>query len=99
MALLQMHRLREGPFEQTVTAWCILAVENSKQKFEIRFMKPVIPLTLLMTLAASAQDPRGAITGQVMDSSLAVIPGVSVRATNLETNIAASAVSNAQGAY
>ena len=56
---------------------------------------------VLLALVAPlfSQDPRGVITGQITDSSNAVIPGVTVRATNLETNVAATAVSNAQGAY
>lgn len=48
---------------------------------------------------AWAQDPRGAITGTVMDATNAVIPGVAVRATNVETGVSASAVSNAAGVY
>ena len=54
---------------------------------------------LAFVSALWAQDPRGSIGGQVTDSTNAVIPGVAVRATNLETNVAATAVSNAQGAY
>ena len=46
-----------------------------------------------------AQDPRGAITGSLTDSSGAAIPGVTVRASNAETGVAASAVSNATGSY
>ena len=46
-----------------------------------------------------AQDPRATITGQITDSSNALMPAVTVRATNLETNVTATAVSNAQGAY
>jgi hypothetical protein len=49
--------------------------------------------------SAFAQDPRGAITGTLMDSSGAAIPGVTVRAVNQETGVAASAVSNASGSY
>ena len=46
-----------------------------------------------------AQDPRGTISGQVTDTSGALVPGVSVRATNIETKVSSSAVSNSQGAY
>ena len=46
-----------------------------------------------------AQDPRATITGQITDSSNALIPAVTVRATNLETNVTATGVSNGQGAY
>jgi hypothetical protein len=59
----------------------------------------VLWICLSLAAAMSAQDPRGAITGQVMDASAAVIPGVSVRATNLDTNVVTTGLSNAQGAY
>src|SRR5512140_830853 len=62
-------------------------------------MSKLVILIFAAALSLYAQDPRGTITGQVTDSSAAVVPGVSVRATNLETNVAAAAVSNAQGAY
>jgi hypothetical protein len=58
----------------------------------------LIPLSLL-TLAAYAQDPRGTVTGVVLDSSQAAVPGVEVRATNSETGVTASAKSNAAGNY
>jgi len=49
--------------------------------------------------AVLAQDPRGAIVGQVSDTTGAVVPGVAVRATNLETKVTVSATSNEQGNY
>ncbi|MCS7316317.1 MAG: carboxypeptidase-like regulatory domain-containing protein, partial [Bryobacteraceae bacterium] len=54
---------------------------------------------LLGALLVWAQDPRGAITGSVVDATNAVIPGVLVRATNVETGVSASATSNAAGNY
>jgi hypothetical protein len=62
-------------------------------------MQRLLLVCLLTALSVCAQDPRGTITGQIMDASGAVIPGVSVRAANLETNVATTALSNAQGAY
>jgi hypothetical protein len=58
-------------------------------------------LVLLVVFAAGAfpQDPRGAITGTVTDVSRAVIANVAVRATNVDTGVVASAVSNATGNY
>ncbi len=60
-----------------------------------------IVFTLLGTSIAClfAQDPRGTISGLVIDSSNALIPGATVRATNTETGVIASGVSNSQGAY
>ena len=48
---------------------------------------------------AAAQDTRGAILGQVVDSSGGVVAGVTVRATNLASNVSVSAQSNAEGNY
>ena len=62
-------------------------------------MRFSILIGVLVPLSVCAQDPRRTITGQVVDASSAVIPGVSVKATNLETNVVVTAVSNAQGAY
>src|SRR6187549_2695918 len=48
---------------------------------------------------ADAQETRGAITGTISDKSAAVLPGVTVNGTNIETGVVTSAVSNAQGIY
>ena len=56
-------------------------------------------LFILFVAAAWSQDSRGRITGRVTDPSGAVIPKVTVQATNLETHVTVSAVSNEQGAY
>ena len=49
--------------------------------------------------AAQAQEFRGSITGTVSDKSAAVLPGVTVTATNVDTGIATTAVTNADGGY
>ena len=59
---------------------------------------------LLMTLLAvavvlPAQETRGAIRGRVMDASAAVVPNVTVGATNIATNVTVSTQSNAEGNY
>jgi hypothetical protein len=48
---------------------------------------------------SQAQITRGAISGTVRDASGAVVPGVVVTVTNVDTNISRSAVSDAQGFY
>ncbi len=65
----------------------------------IRSCLPTLLSLAALAAAALAQDPRGTITGVVNDSSKAAIPGVSVRAANVETGVVASAVSNAAGSY
>jgi hypothetical protein len=64
-----------------------------------RTMRSLCCLLLLLATPLLAQDPRGAIVGQVTDSSGAVIPGVKVRATNAATNVLSEAETNAQGHY
>src|SRR5258708_11507785 len=51
------------------------------------------------SLSASAQDFRGAITGRVLDSSNARLPGVTVTATNVATNVTSSTITNGEGDY
>jgi hypothetical protein len=54
---------------------------------------------LLVWAAALAQDPRGSIVGQVTDPTGAVVPGVTIRLTHVETNVTFTALSNDQGNY
>lgn len=51
------------------------------------------------TTMAAAQDFRGAITGRISDTSNAVLPGVTVTATNIDTNVTAATTSNTDGLY
>jgi hypothetical protein len=54
---------------------------------------------LLAAPAMRAQEFRGSVTGKVTDSSNAVLPGVTVTATNIDTGVAATALTNAEGIY
>src|SRR5262245_29600872 len=49
--------------------------------------------------AATAQEFRATVKGQVIDSSKAAVPGATVNVTNTDTNEVASAVTNAEGNY
>jgi Carboxypeptidase regulatory-like domain/TonB dependent receptor-like, beta-barrel len=49
--------------------------------------------------AAVAQDFRGAITGRIADKSGAVLPGVTVTATNVATNVGSTTTTNSDGVY
>ena len=53
----------------------------------------------LLVAALMAQSDRATMTGTVMDSSGAVIPGVSVTATNLQTKVQTSATTSDVGLY
>jgi hypothetical protein len=58
----------------------------------------VIQLLVLIT-AVTAQQLYGALVGNVTDSTGAALPGATVTATQLETNLTREAVTNASGAY
>jgi len=51
------------------------------------------------SLTASAQDFRGGITGRVSDASGGRMPGVTVTATNVATNVASTTTTNTEGDY
>ena len=59
----------------------------------------VLFLLGLRVPAARAQEFRGSITGTVKDKSEAVLPGVTVTATNVDTGVGTTAVTNADGGY
>jgi hypothetical protein len=54
---------------------------------------------LLTSVLVAQQDPRGRIEGLVTDTSGAVIPNASVKASNLGTGVSSSAITNQQGLY
>ena len=56
-------------------------------------------LSLLLTSALLAQDPRGTLTGRVTDTSDAAVPGVAVRARNVATGVTAAGRTNDSGQY
>ncbi|HVD92257.1 MAG TPA: carboxypeptidase regulatory-like domain-containing protein [Vicinamibacterales bacterium] len=65
-------------------------------------MKRIIGVMIALaatSLTVSAQDFRGAVTGRIVDSSSARMPGVTVTATNVATNVASSTVTNGEGEY
>jgi hypothetical protein len=59
----------------------------------------VAVVTMLMTIAVFGQETRGTISGAVVDSSGAGIPGVKVLVTETRTGTKASTVSDAAGQY
>lgn len=69
-----------------------------------RYLYQKVPVLVAMMLVAClgvlwGQDPRGAITGTVMDATDAVVPGATVRATNVETGVTATAQTNEAGLF
>src|SRR5215471_15575164 len=59
----------------------------------------VIILVLVFSAVASAQSSNATLGGTVSDSTGALIPGVTVTATNTQTGIVANVVTNETGAY
>ena len=58
----------------------------------------VLILCFLAVTAASAQDTRGKISGTVQDTQ-GVVPGATVRITNVDTNTTQVLVTNATGYF
>jgi hypothetical protein len=59
----------------------------------------VLFLCLIPALPLMAQSERGTITGTVRDATGAVVPGATVRVTNVATNVTLDTTSNLSGDY
>src|SRR5258708_25806511 len=59
----------------------------------------IFAILFLYSTTLCAQESRGSITGQITDSSGAVMPHIKVSATNTATNVSTSASSNVTGNY
>src|SRR5262245_4186253 len=59
----------------------------------------VVLLCLVSTVNSQAQTGNASLGGFVQDSTRAFIPGVTVTATNTQTGVSASAVTNESGTY
>jgi carboxypeptidase family protein len=53
----------------------------------------------LMAATAGAQDPRGSITGRISDTSGGRLPGATVTATNVATNVTSTTTTSGEGDY
>jgi hypothetical protein len=62
-------------------------------------MLALIAVFLLHVPKVSAQVDRATVTGTIKDTSDAVVPGATITVRNKATAVAATAVSDAQGAY
>src|SRR5438132_8342468 len=63
------------------------------------FAAALLLVVVLSPPIAMAQTGNGTLTGIVEDPQNALIPGVSITATNTETGVTTSVVSNESGAY
>lgn len=64
-----------------------------------RGLAGIVGSTWLWMGVAAAQRFRGSITGRVLDAQQAVVPDVTITATNLETQARYQTESNAAGQY
>src|SRR5919106_3755025 len=55
--------------------------------------------TVVMTAGAAAAQTTSTFNGRVLDQDDAVLPGVTVSATNANTGVARTTVTNAEGVY
>jgi len=65
----------------------------------VRVWTLVVMLCAALAGTASAQDPRGAITGRVLDESGGHVPGATVTVKNVATNVTSTAITNREGLY
>ncbi|HEY3384597.1 MAG TPA: TonB-dependent receptor [Vicinamibacterales bacterium] len=63
------------------------------------FVALVAVCSLLLLAPANAQEFRGSISGRVADATKAIIPGATVTARNIATNVTATSVTNAHGVF
>ena len=58
-----------------------------------------LAISLAIAVTAAGQEFRGAITGRVNDKSGGVLPGVTVTATNVATNVSSTTVTTGEGLF
>ena len=76
-----------------------LLVEGEEAMNPVRTVRLLLLVLFLGPGVARAQDPRGAITGTVNDTSGARLPGVTITATNVATNVMSSTTTNTEGDF
>ncbi|MGH9931049.1 MAG: carboxypeptidase-like regulatory domain-containing protein, partial [Pyrinomonadaceae bacterium] len=54
---------------------------------------------LLAATTVSAQTPSAGVTGRVTDAAGAVVPGATIRVTNVDTNLSQQTVANETGDF
>src|SRR5262245_16072156 len=76
---------------------------NSIRRDDMKTLKTLFSIALLLTLSfggnAVAQTVNASVGGTVTDATGAVIPGVTVTATGIETGVVTRTISNEAGTY
>jgi uncharacterized surface anchored protein len=68
-------------------------------RFNKRSVVLLVTALLLGCTGLFAQTPTGTVTGTVLDSSGAVVPGAEVKATDVDTNVVSEKDTNGDGAF
>jgi TonB family protein len=92
----------QSHLETRLVALLDAKINRNKVSRKAAFATILAAVCLLFPIAVvrgQAQGARGTISGFVYDASGAVIPGVTVLATNLETNARETAITGAAGEY
>src|SRR5262245_24322097 len=66
---------------------------------EIGALLRLVVVCLVVSASAFAQTGNGQLSGSVVDSSKALLPGVTITLTNTETGVSQSQLSNENGLY
>src|SRR5215212_7571678 len=69
------------------------------QSIRIGAFAVLAALCLLVTAAAAAAQSTGQMSGTIKDTSGGVLPGVTVTVTNVNTNIARTAITDEKGTF
>src|ERR1051326_2547470 len=93
-----MNRARRAALEQERSLGSGVG-GNHTMKNQLAALVGALSVLFVMSASAIAQTGNGTLTGIVEDPQKALIPGVSITATNTETGVTTSVVSNESGAY
>jgi hypothetical protein len=77
----------------------VTQTQEQKENSMRRTLESLLVLSLLLAASPSFAQTFGQITGRVLDSSGAVLPGATITVTNPQTGIAATEQANTAGVY
>src|SRR5262245_58814512 len=65
----------------------------------LRVVSTALLLCLVLSLQAFGQSANATVSGTITDATAALIPGVTITATNNDTGVVTTVISNEAGAY
>src|SRR5512139_3118347 len=93
-------RIRENSLVHGHTGWpSYLESRLLNKGLTMKLTSRLVSLALLFAALLSAQQITGTVTGIATDPSGAGLPGVLVKVTNLQTNVARETTTEASGAF